>query len=99
MMPLYAVKAKNKLEPPCSLLSAGKAQKMGTKAVSAEIPEPVAATPRRSDSTTLDSSYHSKESRLDHFGLINKFVLPSQSSSSPCHQSNNTQQLTTTEDQ
>ena len=47
------------------------------KGISAEIPEPVAATPRRADSTTLDSSCHSKESWLDHFGLINKFVLPS----------------------
>ena len=69
MMPLYAVKAKNKLEPPCSLLSAGKAQKMGTKGVPAEIqkPEPIAlkkeltqplwiraVTQKRADSTTLD---------------------------------------------
>jgi len=52
------------------------------KAVSAEIPEPVAANPRRADSTTSDSSCHSKESWLDHFGLINKFVQPLQSQSS-----------------
>ena len=55
----------------------------GNKAVSVQIPEPVAATLRRADSTTLDLSCHSKESWLDHFGLINKFVLPSQSSLSP----------------
>ena len=48
----------------------------GNKGVSAEIPEPVAATPRRADSTTLDSSCHSKENWLNHFGLIIKFVLP-----------------------
>ena len=38
--------------------------------ISAEIPDPVAATPRRADSTTLDSSCHSKESWLNHFGLL-----------------------------
>ena len=48
----------------------------GNKGVSAEIPEPVAATPRRADSTTSGSSRHSKESWLNHFGLINTFVLP-----------------------
>ena len=46
------------------------------KGISAEIPEPVAATPRRADSTTSDSSCHSKESWLSHYGLKNKFVLP-----------------------
>ena len=34
----------------------------GNKGVSAEIPEPEAATPRRADSTTLDLSCHSKDS-------------------------------------
>ena len=63
MMPLYAVKAKNKLEPPCSLLSAGKARKMGTNGVPAEIQKPEAVTPRRADLTTFDL-------------FINKFVLP-----------------------
>ena len=48
----------------------------GSKGVSAEIPEPEAATPRRAYSTTLDLSCHSKESWLDHFGLINELVLP-----------------------
>ena len=53
------------------------------KGIFAEIPEPVAAAPRRADSTTSDLSYHSKESWLDHFGLTNKFVLPSSLSLSP----------------
>ena len=46
---------------------------------------------------------HSKKSWLNHFGLINKFVLPLQSlSSSPwtrCQQNNNVWRPTTTEDQ
>ena len=69
----------------------------GNKGVSAEIPEPIAATPRRADSTTSDLSCHSKESWLDHFGLINKFLLPLKS----CHhqQNNNARWPTTSEDQ
>ena len=68
----------------------------GNKGVSAEIPEPEAATPRRADSTTLDLSCHSKDSWLNHFGLVNKFVLPLKSG---CRQWNNAWQTTTTEDQ
>ena len=34
----------------------------GNKGISAEIPEPEAATPRRPDSTALDLSCHSKDS-------------------------------------
>jgi len=48
----------------------------GNKGVSAEIREPEAATPRRANSTTLHLSCHFKESWPNHFGLINKFVLP-----------------------
>ena len=44
MIPLYPVKAIYKLAPPCSLLSAGKARKIGTKGVPAEIQKPEAAT-------------------------------------------------------
>jgi len=54
----------------------------GKKGVSAEIPESEAATPRRADSTPLDLSCHSEESRLEHFRLIHKFVLPVKSH---CH--------------
>ena len=54
MIPLYSVKARYKLAPPCSLLSAGKAWRMGTKGVTAEIQKPEAVTPREADSTTLD---------------------------------------------
>jgi len=62
MIPLYPVKARYKLATLCSLLSAGKAWKTGTKGVPAEIQKA--------------RSYHSKQSWLNHFGLINKFVLP-----------------------
>ena len=54
MIPLYSVKARYKLAPPCFLLSADKAQKMGTKGVPAEIQKPEAVTPKRANSTTLD---------------------------------------------
>ena len=54
MISLYPVKARYKLVPPCSLLSADEAQKMGTKGVPAEIQKPEAVTPKGADSTTLD---------------------------------------------
>ena len=54
MIPFYPVKARYKWAPPCSLLSAGKARKMGTKGVPAEIQKPEALTPKTTDSTTLD---------------------------------------------
>ena len=47
---LYPVKARYKLVPPYSLLSAGKAREMGTKGVPAEIQKPEAVTPKRADS-------------------------------------------------
>ena len=40
---------------PCSLLSAGKARKIGAKEFSAEIPEAEAVTPKIADSTTLEA--------------------------------------------
>ena len=46
MIPLYPVKARYKLVPPYSLLSAGKARKMGTKGVPAKIQKPEAVTPK-----------------------------------------------------
>ena len=63
MIPLYALKTRYKWVPPCSLLSADKAQKMGTRRVPAEIQKPEAVTPKGAD----------------HSGLINEFVLPLES--------------------
>jgi len=63
MTPLYSVRARYKLAPPRYLLSAGKAQKMGTKGVPAEIQKPEAVTAKAADLTTLDL-------------FINKTVLP-----------------------
>ena len=54
MILLYPEKARHKLVPPCSLLSAGKAWKMGTKGVPAEILKPEDVTPKGADLTTLD---------------------------------------------
>ena len=54
MIPLYTVKAVYKWAPPCSLLSAGKAWKMGTKGIPTEIQKPEAVTPKEADSTTLN---------------------------------------------
>ena len=54
MILLHSVKARYKLVPPCSLLSAGNVQKMGTKGVPTEIQKPEAVTPKGADSTTLD---------------------------------------------
>ena len=50
---MHPVKARYKWAPPCSLLSAGKAWKMGTKGVPAEIQKPEAVTPKTTDSSTL----------------------------------------------
>jgi len=54
MIALYSVKARYKLAPPCSFLSPGKAQKMGTEEVPAEFQKPEAVTPKAADSATLD---------------------------------------------
>ena len=63
MIPLYYVRARCTLVPPCSLLSAAKAKKMETKGVPAKIQKQEAVTPKGADSTSLDIS-------------IYKFVLP-----------------------
>ena len=91
VIPLCPVKARYKLASPCSLLSAGKARKIGAKEFPVEIPEPEAATPKIADSTTLKALKrgHHRHGRCGWHRCCRHH----------CQQNNNAQQPTATEDQ